>query len=172
VWVTGRGEVWFDGENQDRIDILPEKKNYQPGETANFQVRMPFRYATALVAVEREGVIDTRVVQLSGQDPTISVPMKAEYGPNVYVSVLAVRGRMREVPWYSFFIWGWKEPINWWHEFRSTRVRAPSSISPNRPGNSASPKSTSVMRAIACKWPSAPTSRLIPSVPRPRCRCR
>ncbi|MGC8140537.1 hypothetical protein ACP3W2_24010, partial [Salmonella enterica] len=85
VWVTGRGEVWFDGENQDRIDILPEKKNYQPGETANFQVRMPFRYATALVAVEREGVIDTRVVQLSGQDPTISVPMKAEYGPNVYV---------------------------------------------------------------------------------------
>lgn len=125
VWVTGRGEVWFDGENQDRIDILPEKKNYQPGETANFQVRMPFRYATALVAVEREGVIDTRVVQLSGQDPTISVPMKAEYGPNVYVSVLAVRGRMREVPWYSFFIWGWKEPINWWHEFREYQGPGP-----------------------------------------------
>ncbi len=125
VWVTGRGEVWFDGENQDRIDILPEKKNYQPGETATFQVRMPFRHATALVAVEREGVIDTRVVQLSGQDPTISVPMKAEYGPNVYVSVLAVRGRMREVPWYSFFVWGWKEPLNWWHEFRTYQGPGP-----------------------------------------------
>ena len=125
VWVTGRGEVWFDGENQDRIDILPEKKNYQPGESARFQVRMPFRHATALVAVEREGVIDTRVVQLSGQDPTISVPMKAEYGPNVYVSVLAVRGRMREVPWYSFFVWGWKEPVNWWHEFREYQGPGP-----------------------------------------------
>lgn len=125
VWVAGRGEVWFDGENQDRIDILPEKKSYQPGETATFQVRMPFRHATALVAVEREGVIDTRVVQLSGQDPAISVPMKAEYGPNVYVSVLAVRGRMREVPWYSFFIWGWKEPINWWHEFRQYQGPGP-----------------------------------------------
>ncbi|MCA1326000.1 MG2 domain-containing protein [Herbaspirillum sp. alder98] len=118
VWVTGRGELWFDGENQDRIDILPEKKTYQAGETARFQVRMPFRHATALVAVEREGVIDTQVVQLSGQDPSISVPVKAAYGPNVYVSVLAVRGRMREVPWYSFFLWGWKEPVNWWHEFR------------------------------------------------------
>lgn len=118
VWVTKQGEVWFDGENQDRIDILPEKKHYQPGETAQFQVRMPFRYATALVAVEREGVIDTQVVQLNGQDPTISLPIKASYGPNIYVSVLAVRGRMREVPWYSFFIWGWKEPINWWHEFK------------------------------------------------------
>lgn len=118
VWVTRQGELWFDGENQDRIDILPEKKTYQPGETAKFQVRMPFRYATALLAVEREGVIETQVVQLSGQDPTISLPIKGSFAPNVYVSVLAVRGRMREVPWYSFFSWGWKEPLNWWHEFK------------------------------------------------------
>lgn len=118
VWVTRQGELWFDGENQDRIDILPEQKRYQPGDTAKFQVRMPFRYATALVAIEREGIIDTQVVQLNGQDPTISVPVKASYGPNVYVSVLAVRGRMREVPWYSFFTWGWKAPLNWWSEYR------------------------------------------------------
>lgn len=118
VWVTRQGELWFDGENQDRIDLLPEKKTYQPGETAKFQVRMPFRNATALVAIEREGVIETQVVQLSGQDPTISLPVKGSYAPNVYVSVLAVRARMREVPWYSFFRWGWKEPLNWWHEFR------------------------------------------------------
>ena len=124
VWVTKQGELWFDGENQDRIDILPEKKTYQPGESAKFQVRMPFRYATALIAVEREGVIETQVVQLNGQDPTFSLPVKASYGPNVYVSVLAVRGRMRDVPWYSFFTWGWKEPLNWWSEFKE--YQAPS----------------------------------------------
>ena len=118
AWVTGRGEIWFDGENQDRMDLLPERKHYEAGETASFQVRMPFRYATALVAIEREGVIDTMVVQLNGRDPSINVPIKAGYGPNVFVSVLAVRGRMREVPWYSFFTWGWKEPLNWWSEFR------------------------------------------------------
>lgn len=119
VWVTQRDEIWFDGENQDKIDVLPEKTRYKAGENAIFQVRMPFRYATALVAVEREGIIATQVVEISGTDPTISVPMKAGYGPNVYVSVLAIRGRMRDVPWYSFFTWGWKEPINWWHEFRT-----------------------------------------------------
>ncbi|MCX7219746.1 MAG: MG2 domain-containing protein, partial [Burkholderiales bacterium] len=118
AWVTGRGEIWFDGENQDRMDVLPERKHYEAGETASFQVRMPFRYATALVAIEREGVIETMLVQLNGRDPSIQVPIKAEYGPNVFVSVLAVRGRMREVPWYSFFTWGWKEPLNWWSEFR------------------------------------------------------
>ncbi|HEY4317202.1 MAG TPA: MG2 domain-containing protein [Herbaspirillum sp.] len=126
LWVTRQGELWFDGGNQDRIDILPEKKSYQPGETARFQVRMPFRHATALVAVEREGVMETHVVQLDGDDPTVSLPVKAAYGPNVFVSVLAVRGRMREVPWYSFFKWGWKEPLNWWREFRE--YEAPSTL--------------------------------------------
>ncbi len=119
IWTTQQDELWFDGENQDKIDILPEKTHYATGENAVFQVRMPFRHATALVAVEREGIIATQVVELSGTDPTISVPVKAGYGPNVFVSVLAIRGRLRDVPWYSFFTWGWREPINWWHEFRT-----------------------------------------------------
>ena len=122
VWVTKQGELWFAQDNDDRIDVLPEKKRYEPGETAKLQVRMPFREATALVAVEREGIIDTRVVTLRGDDPTIELKIENTWGPNVYVSVLALRGRIREVPWYSFFSWGWKEPINWvrsfWYEGR------------------------------------------------------
>jgi uncharacterized protein YfaS (alpha-2-macroglobulin family) len=117
VYVTRQGELWFGGEDHDRIDVLPEKKNYQPGEVARFQVRSPFRFATALVAVEREGVIETHVVQLNGQDPTVSLQVKPEWGPNAYVSVLALRGRLREVPWYSFFTWGFKAPREWWTAF-------------------------------------------------------
>jgi len=122
VWVTKQGELWFAQDNDDRIDVLPEKKRYEPGETAKLQVRMPFREATALVAVEREGVIDTRVVTLRGDDPNIELKIEPGWGPNVYVSVLALRGRIRDVPWYSFFSWGWKEPMNWvrsfWYEGR------------------------------------------------------
>ncbi len=117
VYVTKQGELWFGGENHDRMDVLPEKKNYQPGDTAKFQVRMPFRFATALVAIEREGIIETQAVQLNGQDPTINLKIKEGWGPNVYVSVLAVRGRLREVPWYSFFTWGFKAPKEWWTSF-------------------------------------------------------
>ncbi|RZL88637.1 MAG: alpha-2-macroglobulin [Variovorax sp.] len=118
VYVTRQGELWFGGEDHDRIDVLPEKKSYQPGELARFQVRSPFRFATALVSVEREGVIETQVVQLNGQDPTVSLQVRPEWGPNVYVSVLALRGRLREVPWYSFFTWGFKAPREWWTAFR------------------------------------------------------
>ncbi len=83
VYVTKQGELWFGGEDHDRMDVLPEKKNYQSGETAKFQVRMPFRFATALVAVEREGIVETQVVELNGQDPTISLKIKDSWGPNV-----------------------------------------------------------------------------------------
>lgn len=117
IWVTRQGELWFGGENHDRMDVLPEKKSYQPGETARLQVRMPFRSATALVAVEREGVLRTEVVQLRGDDPTVHVKVEEGWGPNVYVSVLALRGRLREVPWYSFFTWGFRAPREWWTAF-------------------------------------------------------
>ncbi len=117
VWVTKQGELWFAQDNDDRIDVLPEKKRYEVGETAKLQVRSPFREATALVAVEREGIVETQLVTLRGDDPTISLKVQPGWGPNVYVSVLALRGRIRDVPWYSFFTWGWKEPLDWVRSF-------------------------------------------------------
>ncbi|RMX02042.1 alpha-2-macroglobulin [Allofranklinella schreckenbergeri] len=119
VWVTREGELWFAGESSDRMDVLPEKPSYQPGETARFQVRMPYRQAQALVTVEREGIIETRVIELAGSDPSFTLKIDEAWGPNVYVSVLAVRGRLRDVPWYSFFTWGWRSPIVWWNAWRS-----------------------------------------------------
>jgi hypothetical protein len=97
VWVAGKDDWWFGAADHDRMDLLPERKRYEPGEIARFQVRMPFRQATALVTVEREGVIDTFVRPLSGKVPFVEVPIKGHYGPNVFVSVLAVRGRVSGV---------------------------------------------------------------------------
>ena len=92
VYVQG-GRMWFPGQDDDRMDVLAEQPEYQPGDTARFQVRMPFNEATALVTVEREGIIAASVVRLSSNLPVISLPVR-DYAPNVYVSVLAVRGRV------------------------------------------------------------------------------
>ena len=94
VWIAGKGEWWFEMGDSDRIDLLPEKKSYEPGETAKFQVRMPFRSATVLVTVEREGIIDAYVKKITGKEPIILVPVKGNHAPNVFVSALCVRGRV------------------------------------------------------------------------------
>jgi hypothetical protein len=97
VWVAGAGDWWFNLTSDDRMDVIPERRQYEPGETAVFQVRAPFREASALVTVEREGVIDGFVTPLSGKAPVVQVPVKGGYAPNVFVSVFAVRGRLSDV---------------------------------------------------------------------------
>ncbi len=97
VWIAGKGQWWFDVSDNDRIDLLPEKKRYEPGDIARFQVRMPFRDATALVTIEREGIVETYLKKLSGESPMIEVPIRDNYAPNVFVSALIVRGRVSDL---------------------------------------------------------------------------
>lgn len=97
LWASNGDDWIFRSESSDRIDLLPEKKRYEPNEKARFQVRMPFREATALVTVEREGaVLSSYITRLSGKSAVIEVPMKEEWAPNAYVSALLVRGRVGE----------------------------------------------------------------------------
>ncbi|GBG13602.1 uncharacterized protein NMK_1153 [Novimethylophilus kurashikiensis] len=85
---------WFTAGQSDRIDLLADKRAYEPGDKARFEVRMPFREATALVTVEREGILDSFVMPISAKSPFVDVPIAASYGPNAYVSVMVVRGRI------------------------------------------------------------------------------
>lgn len=96
VWVPASSQQWFRVGDSDRIDLIPEKKRYEPGEKAKLQVRMPFPKASALVSVEREGVLEAWVQTLSGAEPVVEVPVQAGYAPNIFVSVMAVRGRVTE----------------------------------------------------------------------------
>jgi uncharacterized protein YfaS (alpha-2-macroglobulin family) len=98
TWVAGDERQVVQRADNDRIDLLPAKKRYEPGETASFQVRMPLPRATVLVTVEREGILDTYVRPLSGSEHRYSrYPVKKQYAPNVYVSALVVRGRVASV---------------------------------------------------------------------------
>ncbi len=112
VWLAGDDDWWFGGDNGDRMDVIPEKTEYKAGETARFQVRMPFRSAHALVTVEREGVLSSYVTELSGKDPVVEVKMPGSYAPDVYVSVLAVRGRVDGFwSWLSHLAYRWGLPF-------------------------------------------------------------
>jgi uncharacterized protein YfaS (alpha-2-macroglobulin family) len=96
AWVVADEDQWFAASDNDRIDLLPEKKRYEPDGAARFQVRTPFREATALVTVEREGVLDAFVTRVARGNPVLDVPLKGNYAPNVFVSALLVRGRIAE----------------------------------------------------------------------------
>jgi alpha-2-macroglobulin len=93
VWIVGKDAWWFEQEDHDRMDVVADKRQYNVGDTATLQVRMPFQKATALVAYERSGVMDYAVTELAQNASVVQVPIRDTFAPNVFVSVLAVRGR-------------------------------------------------------------------------------
>ncbi len=93
-YVFGAGFTPWRMDRESRIELLPERDSYAPGETARILVKSPWERTTALVTVERAGVIAARVEELTGTMPVIAVPVAAGYTPNVFVSVVLLRGRV------------------------------------------------------------------------------
>jgi uncharacterized protein YfaS (alpha-2-macroglobulin family) len=97
IWLPGDDADWNPQTDDDRMDVIPERRSWEPGETAKFRARVPFREATTLVSVAREGVLDAKVVTLGRADGTFEVPIRPSHAPNVFVHALAVRGRVASI---------------------------------------------------------------------------
>jgi alpha-2-macroglobulin len=89
----GRGYTAWQRYDHNRFDIEPEKQTWRPGETARLMLRSPWESATALLTVEREGIRRHQRFSLTSTQQTVEVPISAEDIPNVFVSVLLIRGR-------------------------------------------------------------------------------
>ena len=89
-------DAWWTPSDSDRIDLIPEKNRYEPGETAKLIVRSPYMTSTVLVTVEREGILYSYVKEIRRDNPVIEIPIKGNYAPNVFVSALVIRGRVGE----------------------------------------------------------------------------
>jgi len=85
--------AWERGED-DRIELVPNRRRYQPGDVATIMVQSPFEKCRALITIERESIFESRVVELEGTAPTIDVPIKENYLPNIFVSVALLQGRV------------------------------------------------------------------------------
>jgi uncharacterized protein YfaS (alpha-2-macroglobulin family) len=92
-YATGSGYVAWERSNNDRIDLVADKTSLQPGETVSIIVKNPYETATALVTVEREGILRHFTTTLTGSAPQINLPIIKDYLPNVFVSVVLLQGR-------------------------------------------------------------------------------
>src|SRR3546814_17412944 len=120
---------------------------------------MPFRSAHALVTVEREGVLASYVTEISGKDPVIEVKMPGSYAPDVYVSVLAVRGRVAGFSsLLSHHAYKWGPPFG---SPLATQPPAPVDLA-NPPH---SPPIANVMVGSAAQRPTTPAQTVPPHHP-------
>ncbi|MCS7056684.1 MAG: MG2 domain-containing protein [Thermoflexales bacterium] len=80
-------------ENNDRIELKADKRSYRVGETARVLVPSPFQGATtALLTIERGGFIQRKTITLRTNSDVLDIPIEPSFAPNVYVSVMLVKG--------------------------------------------------------------------------------
>lgn len=92
ITVSSDQYVSWGRENNDRMEIIPDQKSYSIGNTAKLVVKSPYAGVKALLTIERNNVIESRIVDLPTTATVLEVPLKEAYLPNVFVSVVAVKG--------------------------------------------------------------------------------
>ena len=98
VWAYGSDSVG-PALNTPRIDLKLDRDGYEPGQTAQAAAAVPYPQSTALLTVERAGVMDARVVELTGSEGRLPVAVKEEYVPNAFVGIVVVpRGTQGALP--------------------------------------------------------------------------
>lgn len=98
LWVTGDDYVQWNEGRDYALTILPEQTDYKVGDVARYLIKNPYPDATALVTVERLGVMDSFTQKLVGSAPVIEIPVKENYVPGFYVSVVVVSPRVESPP--------------------------------------------------------------------------
>jgi hypothetical protein len=84
--------------NSNRMTVTADQPEYKAGETATLLVQSPFQGegVSALVTVEREGIMSRMVVPITSSAQPITIPVTEEMIPNAYVSVVVVKPRVGE----------------------------------------------------------------------------
>ncbi len=97
-WSVGKGQVLWSERDDNSLQIVPEQRDYRVGDTARYLVKNPFPGARALITVERYGVLDQWVQTLADSTAVIEVPVKGDYLPGYYLSVVVVSPRVQPPP--------------------------------------------------------------------------
>jgi len=96
IYAQGEAEVLWQETPDYTLELRADKLEYKQGDTARFLVKNPFPGARALVTVERYGVLDRWVQKLRGSTPELKIPIKPEYFPGAYVSVVVMSPRVEQ----------------------------------------------------------------------------
>ena len=90
--VAGDEPIAWDYHNPAQVELVPDKLEYQPGDTARILVKSPIS-GEARVSIERGSrVLRSQHPRLDGNAPVIEVPIEAGDAPNVFVSLILIRG--------------------------------------------------------------------------------
>ena len=92
VYAAGPGYVPWSRDRGPKLTLIADRESYSPGDTATVLVQSPFPNARGLLTIEREGIHQAIPFQAQSSAPTVRIPLGEEAVPNLFASVVLVRG--------------------------------------------------------------------------------
>ena len=81
-----------------RLTLSPDRKRYEPGDTARVEIRSPFP-GVARVVLQRDVVLETRVVEMTNDTASVSFHVTPDMAPGFEVAASVVRPVVPESEW-------------------------------------------------------------------------
>ncbi len=92
IYIYGTKAISVPPNNNYELDLEVEKSSLDVGEQASVLIKSPYAKSRALITVERGTVYDYWLVDVVGGLYLHKFPIKSEYAPNIFVSVLLLSG--------------------------------------------------------------------------------
>ena len=95
VWVAGGGPP-ARRLDQEAVTLVPDRKEYGPGDVARVLVLAPFAPAQGVLTLRRSGLLREESFAVSEGSYTLEIPIEESWVPNVHVQVDLVGSATRD----------------------------------------------------------------------------
>jgi hypothetical protein len=87
IWVAGGKTPPKRNVEQEEAQIIPNKKDYAPGDVAEILVMSPFPQAEGVLTLRRDGLVKTERFTMKESSITLKIPIEEKYLPNITAQV-------------------------------------------------------------------------------------
>jgi uncharacterized protein YfaS (alpha-2-macroglobulin family) len=95
IWVPGGKTPPKRNVEQEEAQIIPDKKDYVPGDTAEILVIAPFENAEGVLTLRRDGLVKTERFSMRESSITLKIPLEEKYLPNITAQIDLVGAAVR-----------------------------------------------------------------------------
>lgn len=96
-YVTGSSWINWGLSTPEKIELIPDREEYSPGDTAQIFMKTPLAEGQYLITIEREGIYEERLIDVEGSAVTFEVPITEDHIPVIYVAICSSSER-KETP--------------------------------------------------------------------------
>lgn len=86
-YVSGGDWYWFSSDNSQQLSLVCDKNEYSVGEKAQILLHSPLEKGTYMLTVERDSILEEKIINLQESSSVIEVEIKDSYVPVVYVTL-------------------------------------------------------------------------------------